>query len=40
LGRTLLVPVAALARWAVDHRIAIHAAQQKYDAEAGRKNAA
>jgi len=33
LGRTLLVPVAALAQWAVDHRTSIHAAQQKYDAE-------
>jgi DNA-binding HxlR family transcriptional regulator len=32
LGRTLLVPVDALARWAIDHRTMIHAAQQKYDA--------
>lgn len=36
LGRTLLVPVAALAQWAVDHRTAIHAAQQGYDAANGR----
>ncbi len=32
LGRTLLVPVDALARWAIDHRTMIHTAQQKYDA--------
>jgi DNA-binding HxlR family transcriptional regulator len=32
LGRTLLVPVEALAQWAVDHRVKIHEAQQKYDA--------
>jgi DNA-binding HxlR family transcriptional regulator len=40
LGRTLLVPVAALARWAVEHRTAIHAAQQKYDATNGVTKAA
>src|SRR5258706_16360084 len=33
LGRTLLVPVDALAQWAIDHRVGIHEAQQKYDAE-------
>ncbi len=40
LGRTLLVPVDALAQWALDHRTKIHAAQQKYDVEHGDKNAA
>lgn len=33
LGKTLLVPVLALAQWAVDNRTMIHAAQQKYDVE-------
>jgi DNA-binding HxlR family transcriptional regulator len=32
LGRTLLVPVHALAQWALDHRVPIHEAQRKYDA--------
>jgi DNA-binding HxlR family transcriptional regulator len=36
LGRTLLVPVHALAQWAVDHRTYIHDAQRKYDAENAR----
>ncbi len=36
LGRTLLVPVHALAQWAVDHRTSIHDAQRKYDAESAR----
>jgi DNA-binding HxlR family transcriptional regulator len=40
LGRTLLVPVAALAQWAVEHRTAIHAAQQKYDVINGATKAA
>jgi DNA-binding HxlR family transcriptional regulator len=40
LGRTLLVPVAALAQWALDHRTAIHAAQQKYDVTNGATKAA
>ena len=31
LGRTLLVPVRALEQWALDHRMKIHAAQQKFD---------
>jgi len=31
LGHTLLVPVTALAQWALDNRMRIHAAQQKYD---------
>lgn len=31
LGRTLLEPVRALAQWALDHREAIHAAQQSFD---------
>ncbi len=35
LGRTLLVPVAALAQWAVDHRTCIHGAQQRYDRATG-----
>ena len=33
LGRTLLVPVRALEQWALDHRMMIHAAQQKFDEE-------
>jgi len=33
LGRTLLVPVNALAQWAIEHRMRIHEAQQLYDAE-------
>src|SRR5215470_810796 len=33
LGRTLLVPVHALELWAIEHRVGIHEAQQKYDAE-------
>src|SRR6185503_10840503 len=31
LGRTLLEPIEALTQWAVDNRVAIHEAQQKYD---------
>lgn len=31
LGHTLLVPVAALAQWAVDNRTSIHDAQRRYD---------
>lgn len=31
LGRTLLVPVHALAQWALEHRMRIHEAQQRYD---------
>ncbi len=34
LGRSLLVPVSALAAWAIDHRAAITAAQLKFDAKA------
>ncbi|HNB27305.1 MAG TPA: helix-turn-helix domain-containing protein [Alphaproteobacteria bacterium] len=34
LGRSLLVPVSALAAWAIDHRAAIAAAQLKFDAKA------
>jgi DNA-binding HxlR family transcriptional regulator len=34
LGRTLLVPVFALAQWALENRMSIHAAQQRYDADA------
>jgi DNA-binding HxlR family transcriptional regulator len=33
LGRTLLVPVHALAQWALEHRMRIHEAQQRYDFE-------
>jgi len=40
LGRTLLVPVDALAQWAMDHRVMIHEAQQKYDAEHSSKDEA
>ncbi|MBI1212252.1 MAG: transcriptional regulator [Alphaproteobacteria bacterium] len=41
LGQTLLVPVMALAQWALDNRTKIHTAQQKYDARnAGREEAA
>ena len=32
LGKTLLVPVDALAQWAIDHRTKIYDAQRKYDA--------
>jgi DNA-binding HxlR family transcriptional regulator len=39
LGRTLLVPVFALAQWAVDHRTSIHEAQRRYDAQLARKDA-
>jgi len=35
LGRTLLVPVSALAQWALDNRTGIHAAQQRYDGQNG-----
>ena len=35
LGRTLLVPVFALAQWAVEHRTSIHEAQQRYDTANG-----
>src|SRR6202171_2737076 len=31
LGRTLLVPVDALAQWALENRTSIHEAQRKYD---------
>ena len=40
LGRTLLVPVDALAQWAIDHRVKIHEAQQKYDTEHRNEDAA
>lgn len=40
LGRTLLVPVDALAQWAIAHRTLIHEAQRKYDAEHTEKEAA
>jgi DNA-binding HxlR family transcriptional regulator len=33
LGKTLLEPVFALSQWAVDHRMAIHDAQRKFDAK-------
>ena len=36
LGRTLLVPVNALAQWALNHRTGIHTAQQRYDATYGK----
>jgi hypothetical protein len=35
-----LVPVLALAQWALDHRTNIHSAQQKYDAEHPEKDVA
>jgi DNA-binding HxlR family transcriptional regulator len=34
LGRSLLVPVSALAAWAIDHRTNIESAQRKFDAQA------
>jgi DNA-binding HxlR family transcriptional regulator len=37
LGRTLLVPVMALAQWAVDHRTCIHDAQRKFDTDSARR---
>src|SRR4029450_13782134 len=40
-GRTILVPVMALADWAVSHRMAIQAAREAFDSrqlEAGRDN--
>lgn len=40
LGKTLLVPVNALAQWAVEHRMRIHEAQQKYDARSADEDAA
>ena len=41
LGRTLLEPIEALTQWALDHRVKIHEAQQKYDtALAGKDEAA
>jgi len=40
LGRTLLVPVFALAQWALDNRMSIHAAQQRYDGQTPRESAA
>ena len=40
LGRTLLVPVHALEQWAIEHRMKIHGAQQKYDAELADKEVA
>jgi DNA-binding HxlR family transcriptional regulator len=40
LGRTLLVPVHALAQWALENRTCIHDAQRKYDSEQERKVAA
>ena len=40
LGRSLLVPVSALAAWAIDHRAAIAAAQIKFDAKAAAEAAA
>jgi DNA-binding HxlR family transcriptional regulator len=40
LGRTLLVPVHALAQWAVEHRMRIHEAQRKYDALSAAEDAA
>jgi DNA-binding HxlR family transcriptional regulator len=40
LGKTLLVPVLALAQWALDNRVGIHTAQQKYDAEQTQKEEA
>jgi DNA-binding HxlR family transcriptional regulator len=40
LGRTLLVPVNALAQWAIEHRMRIHEAQQLYDAENARAESA
>jgi DNA-binding HxlR family transcriptional regulator len=36
LGRTLPTPVHALAQWAIEHRMRIHEAQQRYDAENAR----
>ena len=40
LGRTLLVPVSALAQWALSNRVGIHAAQQRYDGKNGGGKAA
>lgn len=33
LGQSLLSPVSALAAWAIDHRVAIEAARQAFDAK-------
>jgi DNA-binding HxlR family transcriptional regulator len=40
LGKTLLVPVHALAQWAVEHRMRIHEAQQRYDVQNADEDAA
>lgn len=40
LGKTLLEPVFALSKWAVDHRVAIHEAQMKFDAKQAKKSKA
>ena len=40
LGQTLLVPVLALAQWALDNRTSIHGAQQAYDAKHAEKEQA
>lgn len=40
LGQTLLVPVMALAQWALDNRTQIHAAQQRYELERASKDEA
>lgn len=40
LGRTLLKPVHALAQWALDNRMRIHSAQQRYDAQSADEDAA
>jgi len=40
LGQTLLVPVLALAQWALDNRTQIHAAQQRYEAQHASKDEA
>lgn len=40
LGRTLLVPVHALAQWALENRMRIHEAQQQFDVNARNADAA
>ncbi len=37
LGKTLLVPIRGLARWAGDNRTAIQAAREKFDADAKKR---
>lgn len=40
LGHSLLEPISALTQWAIDHVVAIHEAQARFDAEADKREAA